>query len=384
MYGLSYPACFETEVNGICCHIGVEKMGNKRNRNKQVVFNKFQSLNLQTKKEEPPITSLLDLMEDEREFSSLLEKTQNKVIRIDLLQELQNALKNVETVRNRPVICYMANTYADLRQDPAIREEDILPFSELLNSVPKGDNLDVILVTPGGSGQTAATLVEIMRRRFKKNIQFILPDAAMSAGTIMAMSGNEIIMTDMARIGPIDPQVQNKYGRFVPAQSLLNLIEDIKKKGEEKLKQGLNPDWVDIQILLNIDPKEIGDANSATKYATSLVCDYLQKYKFANWNTHSDGTLVSEQEKKESAERIANFLCNHAEWKSHGHGISKDTARKKCGIKIVSAEETPELSRALKRFWALCFWSFRNQPIIKLYLSTSFKLLKMARIGQEA
>ncbi|MBQ8033082.1 MAG: hypothetical protein IJ266_03920 [Elusimicrobiaceae bacterium] len=346
-------------------------MGNKRFRNKPF----FQPNSFQ-QKGQPPITSLLDLMEDNREFSSLVSKTGNRPIEVDVVKEIQQALKDISQVRHRPNICYLGNMYnSSIRGGISIHADDVLPFTEVLNSITTGQNLDVILVTPGGSAQTVTRLVEVLRKKFQ-DIQFILPDMSMSAGTIMVMSGNEIIMTDNARIGPIDPQVPNKYGNYVPAQSLLNLIEDIRERGEKKMDSGGHPAWTDIQILLNIDPKEIGDARSASSYSISLVKEYLLKYKFSSWNIHSDGRTVSDEEKSDSAEKIAAFLCNHVEWKSHGHGISRETATEKCKIKIIASEEVPGLDRAIKRFWELCFWIFQKCPINKMFISPEQSIIR--------
>ena len=68
--------------------------------------------------------------------------------------------------------------------------------------------------------------VNALRARFKV-VSFILPNVAMSAGTIFIMSGDEIIMHARSFFGPIDPQVPNKDGVFVPAQTLRALIDDI-------------------------------------------------------------------------------------------------------------------------------------------------------------
>ena len=346
-------------------------MGHKRDRNKPFFRQK------QVQPEVPsPITSLLDLMEDNREFSSLVKKTEKRLIEVDVVKEIQQALKDISQIRQRSVMCYLGNMYnSSITGGNSIHADDVLPFIEVLNSIIPGQGLDIILVTPGGSAQTVARLVEMLRKKFR-DIQFILPDMAMSAGTIMAMSGNEIIMTENARIGPIDPQVPNKYGNYVPAQSLLNLIEDIRERGEKKMNAGGHPAWTDIQILLNIDPKEIGDARSASSYSISLVKEYLLKYKFASWNIHSDGRVVSDEEKSDSAEKIAAFLCNHAEWKSHGHGISRETATEKCKIKIIASEEIPGLDKAIKRFWALCFWIFQKCPISKMFISPEQSIIR--------
>lgn len=103
---------------------------------------------------------------------------------------------------------------------------------------------------------------------------------AMSAGTIFIMSGDEIVMSKHSRFGPIDPQIPNRDGRFVPAQSILLALNDIRIRGEERLKKGLNPLWTDVQLLRNIDHRDIGVAQSASRYSIDMVSEFLIKYKF--------------------------------------------------------------------------------------------------------
>ena len=100
----------------------------------------------------------------------------------------------------------------------SIDNNDDLPFAEMISTIPSElKNIDVILVTPGGSAQQVAKFVDKLRPRFD-DVAFILPYMAMSAGTIFAMSGNDIIMGKNSYIGPTDPQVPNKDGFYVPAQ----------------------------------------------------------------------------------------------------------------------------------------------------------------------
>jgi hypothetical protein len=101
--------------------------------------------------EQAPVASLLDAMVDGREFESLLKIKQ---VNIDLLTEIRRALKDISDLRNRPAIAYMANVVnPNIKAVRSIEYSDDLPFSELVNTVPAGaKNLDVILVTPGGSG----------------------------------------------------------------------------------------------------------------------------------------------------------------------------------------------------------------------------------------
>lgn len=167
----------------------------------------------------PTITSVLDHMKDGREFESLL---QYKSVHIDVANEIRRSLKEIRAIRNRPAICYLANVVnTRTKASISIDINDDLPFSEMISTVPATEkNIDVIIVTPGGSAQQVAKFVDKLRPRFD-NVVFILPYMAMSAGTILAMSGNDIIMGKNSYIGPIDPQVPNKDGFYVPAQAIL-------------------------------------------------------------------------------------------------------------------------------------------------------------------
>ncbi|MFT4154283.1 SDH family Clp fold serine proteinase [Parafilimonas sp.] len=325
---------------------------------------------------QPQTVSLLDSMIDGREFESLL---QLKNVNVNVLVEIRRALKDIGDIRGHSVIAYLANVVnVNVKASKSIEYSDDLPFSELVNTIPANEkHIDIILVTPGGSGTQVAKFVDKLRPRFD-TVSFILPDIAMSAGTIFAMSGDEIIMTNNSYIGPIDPQVPNKDGMFVPAQSILTLIEHIQSKGEAAIKKGLNPDWTDLQILRQIDPKEIGNAINASKYSVELVENYLHDYKFKTWANHSNGNPVTPDERKQRANQIANQLCNHSLWKSHGRGITREAAWSVCQLKITHSE-TINLDRAIKRFWALFYWLFENTPIYKTFVSDYYSLMRNDR-----
>lgn len=261
----------------------------------------------------------------------------------------------------------------------SIEYSDDLPFSELVNTIPAMQkDIDVVLVTPGGSGTQVAKFVDKLRPRFD-TVSFILPNIAMSAGTIFSMSGDEIIMTNSSYIGPVDPQVPNKDGTYIPAQAILTLIEEIQTKGNEAIKKGINPDWTDLQILRQIDPKEIGNAINASKYSVELVENYLHDYKFKTWITHSDGNPVTPEQRKQRANEIANQLCKHSLWKTHDHGITREVAWDVCKLKITHSETIDKLDRAVKRLWALFYWQFENTAIYKTFVSENYSLMRSDR-----
>ncbi|MCK5717463.1 MAG: hypothetical protein KAH77_08240 [Thiomargarita sp.] len=93
-------------------------------------------------------------------------------------------------------------------------------MEKLANGDNKSDNLVFVLYTPGGVAEIVEKMVEIIRHHYKE-VWFVVPDMAMSAGTILCMSGDRIYMDYSSALGPIDPQVPNSNGQLVPALGYL-------------------------------------------------------------------------------------------------------------------------------------------------------------------
>ena len=89
-------------------------------------------------------------------------------------------------------------------------------IEELADERDKKDKIFIVLTTGGGSATVVERLVNILRQHYKE-VNFIVPDYAYSAGTIFCMSGDNILMDYFSVLGPIDPQVQNKEDRLVAA-----------------------------------------------------------------------------------------------------------------------------------------------------------------------
>ena len=116
---------------------------------------------------------------------------------------------------------------------------------------------------------------------------------------------------------------------------------------------------------------------NASQYSIDLVYYYLYNYKFKNWNIHSDtGLPVSDAEKQARAKEIAQLLCSHSHWKSHGRGINREDVWNKCKLKVTHAESIDGLERAIRRFWALFYWLFENSPCYKVFISSEYAVFR--------
>jgi len=242
----------------------------------------------------------------------------------------------------------------------AIDYDDILPISDQLSNLT-GDKIDIIIETHGGSAEIAEDIVEQIRHKFAE-VAMIVPCHAMSAGTIMVMAGGEILMEPASALGPIDAQMIQGSKRF-SAHAFLEGLEKIKKEVEETNR--LNRAY--IPILQNISPGEIQACENALSFSKTLVTDWLSKYKFKFWEFHaSNGEPVTEQDKISRAGEIAEILCNHGRWLTHGRSITlRDLQEMR--LKITDYSEDAKLFDAIRRYYTLLKMSFDTTNIFKIY-----------------
>jgi hypothetical protein len=222
----------------------------------------------------------------------------------DLLEELENLYDADCLYLNGPIEPNLLN-----------HAREVIDLTRKADS--NHEKLCVILTTNGGDAITVERLVNIFRYNYSE-VDFIIPDHAYSAGTILCMSGDNIHMDYNSVLGPIDPQVQNKEGRFVPALGYLGKIEDLLVKA-----QAGTISEAEFLILKDFDLAEISLYEQARDLTEDLLVKWLVQFKFKNWETHSsNGTGVSEDEKRERAKEIANALSDYSRWKSHGRPLS--------------------------------------------------------------
>jgi hypothetical protein len=293
-----------------------------------------------------------------------------------LCAERKAQLKNISRLHEgRDVLVYAA----DLNKSNAaisINYSDILPFNDQLANL-KGQKLDLILETPGGSGEAAEDMVRVLRDRYD-DIAVIVPGWAKSAGTLIAMAADEILMGKASALGPIDAQL-TWQGKVFSADALL---EGLKKIKQEVGVGSLNKAY--IPILQGISPGEIQSAENALLFAETLVTEWLAKYKFRGWNVHSSsGQPVSQTEKTDRAAQIGRELRNHGKWLTHGRSLKIQDLRS-LRLKIIDYSESPELNDAITRYYTLLQMTFATN-IYKVIETTDSQIYRflIPQSGQE-
>lgn len=331
---------------------------------------------LQTVLSPKKTSSLLAIMKDGLEYQSIVDAIPDN---IDLVGEIVEGLSEISAVRGRPCLAYLGNVVTP-KSGAGVDSSDDLAFSEMVKSVPATERkVDILLSTNGGSGQQIQRFVDSLRNRFDE-VDFIIPSFCMSAGTLFALSGDNIWMTQNASLGPIDPQIPIQSGRYVPAQALLMLVEKLQKEGMESMSKGQPIPWTSIRMIDTIDKKELGDAISATQYSEQMAASFIEKYKFKHWTTKdTTKAVVTSADRKTRAKEIAQALASHDKWKSHGHCINRDVLWNEIKLKINHPDD--KMERVVNRCWALAHWIFERTPVTKIISCPTYKYVKFDMAG---
>jgi len=245
--------------------------------------------------------------------------------------------------------------------------DDYYTIFDMLRNIDS-NNLDFYIETPGGSGEAAEEIVRFIRSKFD-NISFVVSGEAKSAGTIIVLSGNEILMTKSGSLGPIDAQV--RIGRSVI--SAYDYCEWITNKRKEAEKMGgLNP--FDATMIAQISPGELSGVSHSLEFAQDLVVGWLEKYKFKNWDvTETQGKKVTKEMREHRAKEIAKCLINHGKWRSHGRSLKIDDLER-IGLKITKVDDNPELSDVVYRIQTIIRLLFSSTSSYKIFATTDEKI----------
>lgn len=217
------------------------------------------------------------------------------------------------------------------------------------SGVKRRAKLSFILETPGGYAEVAERIAELLHKNFD-TVEFIIPNFAMSAGTILVMSGNEIWMDYLSILGPIDPQIENEKGGMLPAHGYLVQYERlVKKSSKGKLTTA------ELQFLISsFDPAELYRYEQEMRLSVTLLKEWLVKYKFKDWSsTATSQKTVTPKMKRDRAQFVARELQNTGKWHSHSRGLSMDILEKDVKLKIKDFGKNDCVGNAVRVYYKL-------------------------------
>lgn len=278
----------------------------------------------------------MDKAETRASPASLLPRNANEFIE----QQLDERIREIELQYRAHAISFVGPIVSGV--DDIIR----LAAERRRSEPPPRRKLVFLLTTTGGYIEIVQRIVATLRNHYQL-IDFIIPNYAYSAGTVLAMSGDAIHMDYYSRLGPIDPQVETQKGRLVPALGYLEKYNDLIRKAQQG--QITMPE---VQLLIQgFDQAELHQIEQARELSVALLIEWLVKYKFKNWKkTQTRKLRVNKQMKMVRAEEIARDLNETKKWHTHGHGISMEVLNKDVNLLIDNYGEEPALSAAIRGY----------------------------------
>lgn len=213
----------------------------------------------------------------------------------------------------------------------------------------KRRRLIVILETFGGYIEVVQRIADTLRHHYNQ-VEFVIPDYAMSAGTVLVMSGDAIHMDYFSVLGPIDPQVERPDGKMIPALGYLEKYSDLIAKSKNGTLTTAEMSF----LISKFDPAELYQYERAKELSNSLLKDWLVRYKFKNWKvTRTHRRKVTRKMKIDRATEIADKLNDTKKWNSHGRGISMHVLRRDLKLEIEDFGQDRELTACIRVYYKL-------------------------------
>lgn len=266
-------------------------------------------------------------------------------------------IKKVETITGRPLIVY-ASAFLEKEKvqaskgDVVIDAHDPIAFDEVITPI-QGQDLDVLIHSPGGSAEAAEGIVTLLRSRFQ-NIRFIIPHMAKSAATMVCCAGDELVMDERSELGPIDPQMQllraDSQVVSAPAQAILKQFDMAKESLINNPKEIAA--W--LPILHTFGPSLLRECETANELSQRLVEMWLKQYMFAGEN---DGDSY--------AKEAALYLADSSIHLSHGRRIGIEQL-KNLHFKIKDLREDLILRDAVWNLYHALNWTFQDTVALKI------------------
>lgn len=256
----------------------------------------------------------------------------------------------------RNVIAY----YSAFLQKPnitatSIDDNDKNAFMQACCGIDFSKGLDLILHTPGGDLTATESIVYYLKKMFGKDIRVFVPQIAMSAGTMMALSAKEIVMGKQSNLGPIDPQ----FGGMACA----GVLEEFKTACKEAAQDpGAAQMWS--LIIGKYHPTFLGDCQKAIDLSQNIVKDWL-----------IDNMFSKRKNKKSLADNVVRELSSHSKTCTHSRHIHMDEL-KKMGVVVKELETLDRRSIAPCKDLQDCVLTIHHAFMQTLANSNALKIVE--------
>ncbi len=241
-----------------------------------------------------------------------------------MYSERGTVYRQIEEARSSKVIAYVTGDRPGMETKIA---SDVLDFLvHHLDSIGVVDKISLILHTQGGLTLSAWTIANLIRT-FCDELEVIIPSRCHSAGTLLSLAANNIVMTKQATLGPIDPSVNGPLNPHLaggpPTARVPVNVEDV-NAFLEHARENLAHQPVDAvfgKLAENVHPLVLGNAYRARGQIRMLGERLLS-------NHMNDKAVIG---------KVLDFLCSESG--SHDYTINRREARQSLGLPVETPSE---------------------------------------------
>jgi primosomal protein N'' len=271
-------------------------------------------------------------------------------------------LNRIQELRHSNVISYITGDRENV--STRIAPDIIRVFFRHLEALGSSERIDLFLYTRGGDVLTPWRLVNLIRE-YTSSFSILVPFRAYSAGTLIALGANEIVMGKMGELGPIDPSVANAFNPQDPNNPIAKIpvsVEDVSSfitlameigqlKGQEQLETVFS------HLADKVHPLALGNVQRNYALIRSIARKLLRLHMSAD-----DDDLIKD---------IINNLTEKLY--AHNHMISRREARQ--DIKLTVTQPSTELEQLM--------WNLYEEYERELNLLEPFDPSKLIQDSQQ-
>lgn len=249
--------------------------------------------------------------------------------------------------KNRRLIAYLTG--------PALGNIDLAdaaPIGSMLDAIGTCDNLDLMLNSPGGSGETAEKIVEMCRDHCRKEFRVIVPNYAKSAGTLISLGADRVVMGYLSELGPIDPQILiavSGVQQSVSGQSFIQAYEALQEKVKEATTAGESPvGYLQSLNATTMEPGFIEHCRRGVEFSRDIAKKFLPRYQLKAKYKGKKG--FGKKKLEDLAEDVAENLLSRDARFSHGRLIGAEEASGEVGLNVEALDRDDSRWQA---YWEL-------------------------------
>ena len=274
------------------------------------------------------------------------------------MNRLTGALSEIGVLRGDKNVLLYGSAFLQKQNVPSshlsITHEDVNGLMSVIKGMTWARGLTVVLHTPGGVTNATESFVDYLRAKFP-SIEVIVPTFAMSAGTMISLASDRIVMGKHSQLGPIDPQMPMPGGKSYSARAI---VEQFKQaKTEIAASPIVAHAWA--PIIQSHGPALLQEAQNNLDYSEQMVANWLTKYMFAG-----DPDAVPR------GKSVAEYFNDNTKHKSHGRRIGLDEARDQ-GVVVEELELSQPLQESVLTAYHLMTILFEQSLITKMIIGDS-------------